>query len=567
MSLPRILFLAPLLCGALACGADETSATGGSGGQAPSTGGAGGAGGSGGEPNAPTSARVTEYDLRFDLGKSALSSKLQLDVMTPGACYTVPSGLTPTNVALDAAPPVSQTSTPTDLTACGPGWSAGPHTLDADTVVPSQTYFGLDVGYRQKAHGSGTFTYLLSWVGGCDRFGPCDDKPSELAHFTYEITHPQGTTVLCPGHLVAGDTVTKCDLMGTAAPTYSAFALMADTEWSRKSFASAAGVDVVFYEAPGGTLASSLDTASFSSFLTWITGLLGPYPYGTELRFAGAPTVWLGFEHPANIVLDDGLPGLTGPYLDSTMHVAMHETIHQWSGDRSTIATEQDFAWKEAIAEYLAYVFEDEQRPLGEADATRAYWDGAALGAKYHVRPTDMPAPRVEKFYGDVYGPGPMLLFVQLEPLVGRAAVLSAIAAFLHDPAARSVAELRTALETASGKDLGPYFDAWVFGTGAPAWPTFTVSHTEAGGMVTLTVTQSSAKGTLYPGVVEVEIDGPTQSTVVPVSFGLAPTGATVMVTAPFTEAVQSVKVDPAHRMVDLPSGFAPLVPPRVWIL
>ncbi len=564
LSLKWSLLVAPLLT--LGCGGDETGAGGASGQTAASTGGAGGTGGEGPDTT-PLDARVSEYQLHFDLGTSELRSTLSLDVQKAGGCYTVPSMLTPTSVTLDGAAPLGQTSASGSLSVCGPGWVPGHHTLESDLIVPEGQAFGLDVGYGKKIHGAGTFTYLLSWVGGCDRFGPCDDQPSELVHFTYDITHPSGTIALCPGLLVAGDTVTHCDLLGTAAPTYSAFAVMADTEWKRAPFTNAAGVDVVFYEAPGGTLASSLDPASFDQFLVWATGLLGPFPYGSELRFAGAPTKWLGFEHPANVVLDDALPSLTGPYLDSTMHVAMHETIHQWAGDRSTIATAQDFAWKEAMAEYLAYVFEDEHRPLGEADATRVYWDGASLGAKYHVRPTDQPPPAVEKFYGDVYGPGPMLLFVQLEPLIGRPAVLSAIASFLHDPAARSVAELRTSLEAASGKDLAAYFDAWVFGVGAPSWPTFTATHTESAGMVDLTVTQSSTKGTLYPVVIEVEIEGPTKSLIVPVSFGLAPTGATTMVSVPFAEAVTGIKIDPAHRVVDLPMGLLPLVPPRVFIL
>ena len=553
--------LVPLL--SFGCGGDESTATGGSGGQT-----VGSTGGAGGEaPTTQLEARVSEYGLRFDIDTGELRSSLTLDVQKAGGCYAVSSALSPTSVTLDGAPPLSESVASGSLSACGPGWDLGAHVLQSEVVVPQGQFFGLDVGYGKKPHGAGTFTYLLSWIGGCDRFGPCDDKPSELTHFTYEITHPSGTVALCPGHLVAGDTVTHCDLLGTTAPTYSAFAVMADTEWKRTPFANAAGVGVVFYEAPGGALASSLDPTSFGDFLSWATALLGPFPYGDELRFAGAPTKWLGFEHPANVVLDDGLPSLTGPYLDSTMHVAMHETIHQWAGDRSTIATEQDFAWKEAIAEYLAYVFEDEHRPLGEAVATRAYWDGASLGAKYHVRPNDQPAPAVEKFYGDVYGQGPMLLFVQLEPLIGRAAVLTAIASFLHDPGARSVAELRTSLEASSGKDLGPYFDAWVFGVAAPSWPTFTVSHTEAGGMVNLTVTQSSTKGTLYPVVVEVELDGPTTSSIVQVDFGLAPTSATVTLAVPFAEAVTGIKVDPAHRVVDLPMGLLPLVPPLVVIL
>ncbi len=249
--------------------------------------------------------------------------------------------------------------------------------------------------------------------------------------------------VLCPGALTAGDTVTSCDLAGTLAPTYSAFGFAADPMWKRSPFTTAAGIDVVLYEVPGGMIGQTLEKASVDAYLTWITGLLGPFPYGKELRLAGGPTAWLGFEHPANIVLQEDLPNLAQAYADATMHVFMHETAHQWAGDRSTIATSSDFAWKEATAEYLAYVFEDEQRPPIEAAASLEYWAGISLQSTYYPRPTDDPPPAVQDFYGDVYGPGPMVFYVQLESLLGRKAVLDGIKLFLATPGARSVADLR----------------------------------------------------------------------------------------------------------------------------
>ena len=281
---------------------------------------------------------------------------------------------------------------------------------------------------RKKDHDGGQFTYLVSWVGGCDHFGPCDPDPSRLSSFHFDVTHASGSTVLCPGVLTAGDTVTHCDLAGTLAPTYSGFGLAADPLWKRNPLTSAAGLSLVFYETPSGKIAASLDVPSLDDYITWITGLLGPYPYGSEIRYAGGPTVWLGFEHPANIVLQEDLPSVTGAYANPAMHVVMHETAHQWSGDRTTIATAADFVWKEATVEYLTYVFEDEHRPPAEAAATLAYWNDISLQAGYYPRPTDDPP--VQEFYSDVYGAGPMTIYLQLETMLGRAPILAGIQAF-----------------------------------------------------------------------------------------------------------------------------------------
>ncbi|NUO50041.1 MAG: hypothetical protein HOV80_14390, partial [Polyangiaceae bacterium] len=197
------------------------------------------------------------------------------------------------------------------------------------------------------------------------------------------------------------------------------------------------------------------------------------------------------------------------------------------------------------------------------------YWDDVSLQAAYHVRPLDDPPPAVHEFYGDVYGPGPMLLFVQLEPLIGRDAVLQGIAAFLQGEGAKSIDELRVALETASGEDLSVYFDTWVMGVGAPTYPTFTVETAPDGnGNVIVTVSQEPSQDGPFPCAVEVDLVGATATTTAIADFGLAPTMGQVEVVVPFAEAVVSTAIDPRHKVVDAPATITLSERPRrkVWI-
>ncbi|MEQ9321710.1 MAG: hypothetical protein RIF41_21260, partial [Polyangiaceae bacterium] len=197
---------------------------------------------------------VDRYAYRFDLATGAATSTLTLATTADGNCVTLPTTLAPTNVTLDAEPAVA-VHDGTHLQACAPGDLGATALLDTSQVVPEQTALGLDVGLSRRNNGfGGTLTYLLSWVGGCDRFGPCDDDPSHLTTFSFEVTHPMGTTVLCPGALTPGATTTTCLLEVPLAPTYSAFAIVADDTWVASPLTSAAGVDIVFYEAPGGGL-------------------------------------------------------------------------------------------------------------------------------------------------------------------------------------------------------------------------------------------------------------------------------------------------------------------------
>ncbi len=549
---------------------DDTTASGtGAGGAAMTTVGSGGAPGAGG--GAPAESLVTRYDYRFDLATRAAHSKLTYSSPPPdGNCIGIACRLPVTSVLWSGTAATSASVTDELLKACGGALAAtDPFTLEADQLVPLKTFDKLDVGYMTRTDmAGGVFSYLLSWVGGCSHFGPCDVDPSRLVELHFDIEHPKGTVVLCPGLRTAGATSTRCDIEDTLAPTYSGFGFAADPKWVRTPFVTAAGTELVFFEVPGGKLRTSLDPVSVSAFITWVTGLLGPLPYGPELRFAGGPTAWLGFEHPANVILLEDLPDLKTSYADATMHVLMHETVHQWAGDRTTLASASDFVWKEATAEYLAYVFEDEHRPKVEAESSLAYWDAISLQSEHYPRPTDAPA--VQTFYGDVYGPGPMVLFVQLESLLGRDAVLAGLAAFLKDAGAKDVASLRLALEDAAGLDLKDYFEVWVFGEGAPEWPTFEVATVQTGNDVTVTVTQNNASKKLYGCRVEVDVFGATKRTTAHLDFGLAPASPTATAHVALSEALLGHELDPRHRVVGHEASAKNRVkapPLKVWPL
>ncbi len=524
------------------------------------------ASGTGGGGVSDGQATVEHYGYRFDLQSGAARSEVRLRSAEAGNCFALRSELPAESVTLGGVAASEVQLSDGSLRACGPFVDAGETTVfGADATVLEKTFLGLDVGFSRKTSmAGGTFSYLLSWVGGCEHFGPCDSHPGRLALFDFEITHPQGTTVLCPGTLAPGGTSTSCSLSATLAPTYSAFAIAADTSWVRQPFTQAAGVDIVFYEAPQGQLAASLDAGAVGAFMDWITALLGPYPYGKEMRVAGAPTAWLGFEHPANIVLRQNLPALNTSYGDTTMHVLMHEIIHQWAGDQTTLANTADFVWKEATCEYLAYVFEDTQGPPGHADATRAYWHAIAPSAKYHPRPTDEPTPPVEQFYGDTYGPGPMVLYLQLEPLIGRDKVLEGISSFLAEPGVRGVADLREALELASGEDLAAYFDAWVFGSGEPSWPSFSVTTLQMADEVTVTVEQTGSE--LFGCAIEVDVTSANETVTALVNFGASPMSATAQTTVSLNGAVTAATLDPRKRVIRQSKAATKGPPPKVWI-
>lgn len=503
----------------------------------------------------PLTYAVDRYDFTFDLTTREATTRLWLDVKgAREGCVSIPAPAEVTDVRWQGAPASSARAVDGKLEVCGRSLMEGPIWIDSRYVVPEATYLYTQVGLsrRPDLHGD-VFTYLLGWVESCDLFGPCDDAPARLAYFTFDVTHAPGEVVLCPGTLSQPDaTHTRCELLGTRAPTYSAFMVASHPGWKRTRLVDSDVARVDLYDSSRGLLGPALDAVVVEDFLRWMTNRFGPLPYGRELRVAGAPTEWLGMEHPANIVLRDNLPLLSGAYANMTLHTLMHEVVHQWAGNRTPLASAQDYPWKEAVAEYLTYVYEDEHRS-GEAAATLAYWDRLARTSSYYLRPGDVPAPPFISFVNDVYGTGPMILLLQLESLLGRPQVLSALQSFLAEPGARSIEDLRTALERASGVRLQRYFETWVDGAGEPDLPYFQVEWREEDALV-LTVTQQTLAGRVYPCVVELELQGEAleQRQRVTVSYGLEPASATVHATVPLPPwPVRAVTVDPGNRLVN----------------
>src|SRR4051794_18030372 len=152
-------------------------------------------------PTGPITATVTDYDLTIDLDSRATHAKVTAMVTEGGDCWTLPfRGGAPTNVMLNGKPADASLDA-TTLTACGTGYQAGkPLVLELDHVLQLTTLGVTDVGFTTKADSShNTYDYLLSWVGECDRFTPCDNRPDQFAHYHYDVTHAAGTTARCPG--------------------------------------------------------------------------------------------------------------------------------------------------------------------------------------------------------------------------------------------------------------------------------------------------------------------------------------------------------------------------------
>jgi len=513
-----------------------------------------GGGDDGPGPQGDATATITHYEYKFDIATRAGHAKVTAVLDAPGNCITLNmrSDTSPAAILVDGKPAaIGTTPENNQLKACGAqGHDAGESMIvEVDVVVPMATLGPSQVGFSSRNDAQGNpFHYLVSWVGGCERFGPCDARPSQFATYDFTVTHAANLEVRCSGTVTeVSDTETRCTFDHEGGPTYSTFGLAAYGAWTQTDKGMWGSAKVTLYDRAQTTINAAIDPAYHAGFVGFMETTFGPYPYGSELRVLTAPTYWSGFEHPGNIVLDDVLATAQSSYLHPVAHVLDHEIAHQWAGDETTIADTYDFVWKEAMAEYLAYVYEDMADPPA-ALATSTAWKAFSVGSRFNLVP--MEKPTLFEYYGDVYGPGPMILFRQIEALSSRAQVIDALKSVLGTPRALTVDELLAALEAKTGLDLDAYAAAWIRGTGAPVFPRATVTFTAPS---TLRVVQTAATTKRCKFSVALR-DGGANSMIVPVDTFRNGIDQTITVTPGFT--VTATELDPLRECIVMPQTF-----------
>lgn len=502
----------------------------------------------------PIEASVTHYDYAFDVDSRAAHATITAEVTTPGDCFSLPfRAEAPTAVMLAGKQPSSVTTDAGTLQVCVDGGvGEGAFDLELDLVIPLQTLSTSQVGYSKTVDGSGNaFYYLVSWVGGCDQFAPCDDRPNVFATYTFTVTHPDTLQVGCPGVIATpSPTQTTCTFDHPGGPTYSTFGVAAypKAAWVATDKGMWGSVRATVYARPQTLVAEAIDSAHHDAFVRYMETTFGAFPYGSELRVYAAPTYWSGFEHPGNIVLDDSLGRATQPYTHNARHVLDHEIVHQWAGDETTLADTYDFVWKESMAEYLAFTYEAIEEPAA-ADRTLAYWKSGAAGAAFFPVPDEKPA--LFDYYGDAYGPGPMILFRQIERLSSREAVIAGLKTLLGQPRAISVDDVVAALAASTGLDLASYAAAWLRGTGAPAWPRVATTYTA--GSLRVQVTSGGERRCKFS--VALRGANPGESQLVEVNTLTGGIDQTIAVTPAF--AVTSIELDPLRECLVYPPATA----------
>lgn len=391
--------------------------------------------------------------------------------------------------------------------------------ISLDRAVLAGEVFEITTFYRGTPGGSGFGSFVFSshngipWVWslsepyGARDWWPCKDHPSDKADSVDVLITCDSSFKAASNGLLMSVT-NHGDGTGTyhwkerypiatylVSITVTNFAEF--TDWFHHTPGDS--MRILNYVLPEHYAEAVEDLSVTADMLRVFSELFGLYPFHLE-KYGHAEFGWGGaMEHQT-------MTSITFPFRESTI---AHELAHQWFGDLITMRTWPDIWLNEGFASYAEALWAESKNGFtAYAEIIRNAMNLAetADGTLY-VQDTT----RVEELFDlrRSYKKGSLVLHM-LRHVLGDSVFFMALRQYVHDSTVRfataSTGDFRRVCEQTSGRDLGYFFEQWVFGE---KYPRYTYSWnsvaTDSGYILKLWISQTT--GTSNPLFFKMPID------------------------------------------------------------
>ena len=422
-------------------------------------------------------------------------------------------------------------------------------TLMLDTYyrgVPGATGFG---SFEFSSQNGVPWIWTLSEPYGARDWWPCKDDNSDKADSVdMFVTVPAGLKVGSNGTLAGtqtnGDGTTTFHwserypiaayLVSLAATNYAEI-----DDWFR--YSPSDSMPIINYVLPQ-TLNDGVGAlGETKSMLRVFSEAYGLYPFIKE-KYGHSQFGWGGaMEHQTMTS--------TTNFAESTIS---HELAHQWFGDMITCANWPSLWLNEGFAVFSESVFLERFYGAGAYKAHMGDAMSAAMNATgtLYVQDTSTVAGLFD--FNRVYAKGAWTLHM-LRHVLGDSVFFRSMRAYAADPRFRfrsaTTEGFRSVCESVAGKDLGYFFDEWVYGEGYPRYVYQWTSAPSGGGYrvtLTLSETGSSAATPFFRMPVDIRLVAGTRDTTVAVFH--TSTGERFTFQVPFLPS--DVLIDPDKWML-----------------
>lgn len=305
---------------------------------------------------------------------------------------------------------------------------------------------------------------------------PCVDDPADRATSEVRVTMPPGWVSMAAGERIERqeepDRVVEHWRMSMPHPSFLV-TLVAGEFMVRESVWDGTPLYVVAEARYEKLLEASFhETDEILAFLSEYTGYRYPYPKYSQTVVANFP--WNGMENISATTLTPlTLDGERGHRDESSYPLVAHEAAHQWFGNLVSCRDWSHLWLSEGFATYLSLLYTEHSRGTDEFRARMR--DTQMIDLYYNRGENRQPTVWDGwKEADDLLSPhryqGGASRLHLLRFLLGEEAFRAAVCTFVAENAERGVVtdDFRRAAEKVSGRDLGEFFDQWIYGAGHP---------------------------------------------------------------------------------------------------
>jgi aminopeptidase N len=299
---------------------------------------------------------------------------------------------------------------------------------------------------------------------------PSNDHPSDPALMDISVRVPTGLQAISIGRLESRDTGNEADfdtwhwVSRQPIPTYTAFVTIGRYQTEQGVADGRPYVYAVSMQlSPENRSKAMTQLRKTTATLRVLEQMFGPYPFtetggvvpAHQFAFGGIETQTRPVYNPRSILNEGYAPILIA-----------HELAHMWFGDNVTLRQWDDIFNNEAYASWAQWGF---------IERTGGRQASAALNAAYERTEGEprfwqvtMIDPGPAQLFSTVYIRGPMTLQA-LRNVIGDDAFFRLARDWSQRPGTRSLEEWMAVAQAQTTVDLQPFFEAWIYGTTAPA--------------------------------------------------------------------------------------------------
>lgn len=355
----------------------------------------------------------------------------------------------------------------------------GDYIIIKTPVMPARTAFVVGVDYQGSPRNQGfdSFSfkefdgepaiYTLSEPTYAPSWWPCKDLTTDKTEADIFITVPAQLTAVSNGILRSveendGERTFYWEVTYPITTYLVSLAIGKYDKWT-ETYSSLDGnisMPVEYYTYPSYTEKAKYDWRNTVDMIRFLSEKYGEYPFINE-KYGMAMFGWISGAMEHQTVSSMGYRLVTG---DGRFEdIVMHELAHQWFGDAVSPGTWKDIWLNEGFATYSELLWEEHTR------GREAY----LLKARKEDRgsfPTTVYNPEGFIFGRTVYSKGALVLHM-LRGVVGDEAFFRIIRTYYekYKYSTATTPDFVRICEEISGKDLGVFFDQWVYtGKGRP---------------------------------------------------------------------------------------------------